>query len=214
MVRVALWLISEVGEGNIFTKEQLREVFPHVAQADRRLRDLRKYDWVIHTSTDDASLRNEEQRLVSIGLAVWNPEERRKADQSAISAKERLATLAADSYQCVICGIAGGEVYPDSTTETAVLSVSRREVRLADGEAESQLVTECKRCRAGVSSDQIGDLRRLLTDIGNLDETDQARLHRWMRRGQRGATPLDRVWTAYRKLPAESRTEIRHQLGG
>jgi hypothetical protein len=28
MVRAALWLVEEVGEGNTFTKEQLREAFP------------------------------------------------------------------------------------------------------------------------------------------------------------------------------------------
>jgi hypothetical protein len=213
MVRGALWLIREVGEGNVFTKEQMRKVFPRIAQADRRLRDLRKYGWVIHTSADDASLRNEEQRLVKVGLAVWDSGERRKAAQSVVSAKARQATLAADHYQCVICGIAGGEIYPDAPTVTAVLSVSRREVGLPDGKTESQLVTECKHCRAGANGDEIGDVTRLLTDIRNLDDADRVRLQRWMHRGQRGATPLDRVWTAYRKLPTKSRADILKLLG-
>lgn len=41
MVRAALWLLDEIGEGNSFTKEQVREAFPGVSQADRRIRDLR-----------------------------------------------------------------------------------------------------------------------------------------------------------------------------
>jgi hypothetical protein len=42
-IRTALWLISEVGVGNSFTKEQHRAAFSGVAQADRRMRDLRDY---------------------------------------------------------------------------------------------------------------------------------------------------------------------------
>src|SRR5687768_11563496 len=71
MIRIALWLISEIGIGNRFTKEALRQAFPGVAQSDRRLRDLRKYGWVIHTNTEDASLKTDEQRLVAVGKPVW-----------------------------------------------------------------------------------------------------------------------------------------------
>lgn len=214
MIRCALWLISEVGEGNVFTKEELRKAFPGVSQADRRLRDLRTYGWSIYTSTDDASLRNDEQRLVKVGLAVWDRGERGKNAQTTISAKARQETLAADNYQCVICGIAGGEIYAEAPSETAVLSVSRRDVRLPGGEAESQMVTECKRCRAGADSSVVSDIVRLLADIRDLDDADRARLLRWMRRSHRGATPLDRVWTTYRRLPPASRDEVLKHLGG
>src|SRR5450432_555568 len=71
MIRTALWLISEVGVGNTFTKEQHRRAFSEATQADRRLRDLRDYGWVIHTSSQDLTLNSNEQRFVSIGLPVW-----------------------------------------------------------------------------------------------------------------------------------------------
>ena len=45
MRRAALWLVEVVGEGNSFTKSQLREAFPEVAQIDRRMRDLRDFGW-------------------------------------------------------------------------------------------------------------------------------------------------------------------------
>jgi hypothetical protein len=64
MITGALWLAAEVGEGGVFTKEQVRQAFPGISQADRRIRDLRDYGWVIHTNTDDASLASGEQRLV------------------------------------------------------------------------------------------------------------------------------------------------------
>lgn len=79
MVRGALWLAREIGEGHIFTKEQVRRTFPGISQIDRRIRDLRDYGWVIHTSSDDARLRIDEQRLVKIGVPVWDSKARRAA---------------------------------------------------------------------------------------------------------------------------------------
>jgi hypothetical protein len=211
MVRAALWLLDEIGEGNSFTKEQVREAFPGVSQADRRIRDLRNYGWVIHTSSDDAGLNLEEQRLVSAGVPVWDPQARREVQAKNISAKERQATLAHDAFQCVMCGIAGGEAYPDAPSDTAVLGISRRVVQLSDGSTDQQLITECKRCRAGADISPT-DVGRLLSDIRDLDAAERDRLIRWMGRGRRGPTPLDRVWNAYRRLPGESRNEIAKQL--
>lgn len=208
MVRTALWLVTQIGEGNVFTKEQHRNAFPGVAQADRRMRDLRDYGWVIHTNTDDVTLRPEEQRFVSTGLPVWQPGVRQRAAASTISAKQRQVVFAADGYQCVVCGAAGGESYVDSPNETAVLAISRREVRLPGGEVEEQLVTECKRCRSGAEANETGDVTRVLADVRDLDEADLHRLVRWMERGRRGPTPIDRVWTSYRRLPATARAEL------
>ncbi|MEU6401063.1 hypothetical protein ABZ867_29315 [Streptomyces cinnamoneus] len=79
MVRGAAWLLQEVGEGEKFTKAQLRAAFPELAQIDRRLRDLREFGWVIHTSREDPTLSQSEQRFVKKGLDVWDPQQRRKA---------------------------------------------------------------------------------------------------------------------------------------
>lgn len=214
MVRGALWLISEIGEGNVFTKEQVRQAFPRVSQADRRIRDLRDYGWVIYNSNDDVTLRAEEQRFVQAGRAVWKPGERRSAGTKAITAKHRNAVMAADGHQCVVCGIAGGETYLDSPNTTAVLSVSRRAVQLPGGRTEEQLVTECKHCRAGTDGEDSGDAAGLLDGIGDLESADRARLRRWMERGRRGPTPLDRIWTRYRRLPADARDEILKHVRG
>ena len=77
MVRGALWLLQVVGEGNTFTKNQLRDAFPGVSQVDRRIRDLRDYGWVVYSSTEDASLLREDQRFVKAGVPVWDPKARR-----------------------------------------------------------------------------------------------------------------------------------------
>ncbi|AEN11345.1 MULTISPECIES: hypothetical protein [unclassified Streptomyces] len=72
-VRVALWLATQVGEGNVFSKDQLRTAFPAAAQIDRRVRELRNHDWVIATSRDDVSLAPHEMRFVRAGALIWEP---------------------------------------------------------------------------------------------------------------------------------------------
>ncbi|MEU6745544.1 hypothetical protein ABZ914_04910 [Spirillospora sp. NPDC046719] len=212
MVRAALWLIQEVGEGNTFTKEQLRASFPGVSQIDRRVRDLRDYGWVILANTEDASLTTEEQRFLKAGAAVWDPRERRAAaPKNALSAKEIRAVMERDDFLCTVCGISGGEEYPDDPNRTAVLSVTRCTTILPDGREEVLLLTECKRCRAG-SPGAPARADELVADIRTLDPVERRRLARWIERNRRVSTPLDRVWSAYRRLPAEARAEVLAEL--
>ncbi|MEU5715634.1 hypothetical protein AB0G71_07545 [Streptomyces sp. NPDC020403] len=213
MIRGALWLVQEVGEGNTFTKEQLRNAFPGVAQADRRFRDLRAYNWVIHTNAEDATLMAEDQRFVRAGVSVWDPAARRAAaPQKAVTAKQAQAVLARDDYMCTVCGIGGAEPYVDDSNQTAVLSVTRRLTVLPDGREETLLVTECKRCRAGYDG-QAARADEVITDIKNLDPADRRRLARWVDRGRRGSTPLERAWNAYRRLPGSAQEEVLAALG-
>ncbi|ARQ72538.1 hypothetical protein CAG99_21160 [Streptomyces marincola] len=212
MIRGALWLVQVIGEGNTFTKEQLREAFPGVSQADRRLRDLRDFGWVILTSTEDATLLAEDQRFVKAGVPVWDTAARRAAaPQKSVTAKEKRSVFARDDYMCTICGISGGESYLDDSNQTAVLSATRRATVLPSGEEEVLLVTECKRCQAGGDGTP-ARADEVLKDIGALDASERRRLARWIERGRRGSTPLDRAWSAYRRLPAAARDEVRSAL--
>ncbi|MFJ4940625.1 MULTISPECIES: hypothetical protein [Streptomyces] len=212
MVRGALWLVQVVGEGNTFTKEQLRDAFPGISQADRRIRDLRDYGWVLFTNSDDARLVAEDQRFVRAGVPVWDPAARRAAaPQKTISNKEKQAVLARDDYMCTVCGVSGGEAYLDDSNQSAVLSVTRRETVLPDGREQTLLVTECKRCRAG-SDGSPARADEAMADIRALDPGEQKRLRRWIERGRRGSTPLERAWNAYRRLPADARDEVRAAL--
>jgi hypothetical protein len=103
MIRTALWLISEVGVGNSFTKEQHREAFSGVTQADRRIRDLRDYGWVIHTSAEDVTLNPDEQRFVAAGIPVWQRGVRKTTATNILTAKMRRTAFAENDYQCVLC---------------------------------------------------------------------------------------------------------------
>lgn len=208
MVRGALWLVQVIGEGNTFTKNQLRDAFPGISQADRRIRDLRDYGWVVYSNTEDATLLAEDQRFVTAGVAVWDPKARRAAaPQKAISSKDRQTVLARDGYMCTLCGIAGGEPYPDDAVMTAVLSVSRRTVTGADGRETEALVTECSRCRAGRGDAPVA-VKDAVAAASGLGPGELRRLLRWMERGRRGSTELDRAWAAYLRVPQPQRNEV------
>ncbi|ANS65499.1 hypothetical protein SLINC_3275 [Streptomyces lincolnensis] len=210
MVRGALWLVTVVGEGNVFTKTQLREAFPDIAQIDRRLRDLRDHGWRIDTSRDDPSLLQQEQRFVTRGADVWIPG-RSKAPKhkASLTAAQRAKAMHDDNYLCRSCGIGAGEAYEDGGgVELAKLNVARRRVLHSDGTAEYQLVTECKRCGTGGGPDREVDLGALLELVEALAPLEQRLFAKWIDADQRSFSPIEKVWGIYRTLPQESRAAV------
>jgi hypothetical protein len=208
-VRTALWLVGEVGIGNLFTKEQLRSAFPGITQADRRLRDLRPHGWIIHTKAQDLTLNAEEQRFVAMGEPIWEGRNSAQSAPKALTAKKRMRVLAENDYQCTTCGIAGGESYPDAPHVTAILSISRRPVCLLGGKREMLYVPECKLCAAGFQGDQI-DLAALVNSVTSLNTEEKTLFARWIKDGRRGG--IDRIWATFRRLPAEAKMAIREQI--
>jgi len=208
-IRTALWLLSEVGAGNTFTKEQHRAAFPGVAQADRRLRDLRDWGWVIHTSAQDAALNQDEQRFVAAGAPVWERGVEKTIEEVTLTSKQRMAVLAENDYQCALCGISGGECYPDAPHMTAVLGVSRRSVTDLEGQSETLFLPECKRCRSGKAEDSC-DIPLFLDKISRLGPSDQAMFAQWVKDGRQGA--LDQFWSEFRRMPSRVRDQIRKRL--
>ncbi|MEV5817004.1 hypothetical protein [Streptomyces mutabilis] len=212
MVRAALWLLTEVGEDNIFTKAELRAAFPDVAQIDRRIRDLRDRGWRIDTSRDDPSLKQEEQRFVAQGAAVWIPgQAKAPKHKNSLTAAQRQKVFEADSYLCRSCGISAGEEYGDGDLTQAVLNIARRKVLLADGLEEYQFVTECKRCGSG-SADREVNLGALLELVEDLSPMERRILAGWIAADQRTLEPIDKLWGLYRTLPEEARKAVAEAL--
>lgn len=213
LVRAALWLETEVGEGNVFTKARLREDFPDVSQIDRRIRDLRDYGWQIDTRREDPSLRLEEQRFAKKGAEVWLPELRAKAkpkDKAGLTAAQRTKVLSDDGFLCRSCGATAGDVYEDGVT-TAQLEIARRHVRLPDGSEEVQLVTECSRCRVG-GRGRFVDLQEVLDVAGSLSALERDIFAGWLERDRRTFSTLEKLWAAYRSLPEDSRAVVREVI--
>lgn len=208
MVRTALWLIQEVGLGNVFTKEQHRSAFADITQADRRLRDLRPHGWIIHTSAEDLTLNQNEQRLVAIGTAVWDSTARRVVGSPKLTQKQRMEVFAKSDYQCVVCGIAGGEKYPDLGGATAVLSAIRRTVVNVDKE-EIIYRAECKLCSAG-SFNKVEDVSLFLAKLRLLNEENSSAIRKIILELPEGA--LHELWREFRNMSAASRCQIRDAL--
>lgn len=210
MKRAGLWLVQVVGEGNTFTKGQLRQAFPDVAQIDRRMRDLRDFDWKIDTNREDASLVPNEQRFTRRGQAVWEPGKATRNNTTTITANQRREILARDGYQCRSCGIGPGEKYA-GTEITSQLDIARRQVRAPGQRPGTQFVIECNRCRVG-GRELAADLQNMLSRVARLPAIEKAMLAAWIERDARSFSEVEQLWAGYRTLPLESRVAVRDAL--
>lgn len=215
MVRAAAWLAAVVGEGGIFTKEQLREAIPNVAQIDRRVRDLRDYGWVIEESRMGRDLDTNEQRLVTIGVPVWDPEARRAATPMAISARVREEVFFRDGHACVRCGIAAGEAFDDAPHIRARLTAGHLYPSSLGGRATaSDLVTTCQRCNESIqqSTHNYLNAQQVMVRIQSLGKPDRARLLRRMESNMREPDRVDNAWREFRQLPGVEREAVKAAL--
>lgn len=210
MKRGALWLVTVVGEGNVFTKTQLKEAFPGTAQIDRRVRDLRDFGWRIDTNREDLTLDANEQRFVTRGEPVWEPGKGRAKTSTPITATQRREIMAKDGHLCRSCGIPAGQMYA-GTYEAAQLDIARRQVLGGNGATVTELVTECSRCRVGgraLTTDTPG----LLAKVQNLGSFERSILSGWVVAGEREFSALESIWAAYQSLSAESRKQVQDVL--
>ncbi|MGW1979288.1 hypothetical protein [Streptomyces sp. NPDC001889] len=209
MKRAALWLLTVVGEGNVFTKADLKEAFPGISQADRRVRDLRDHGWQIDTHREDISLGQHEQRFVKQGKPVWEPG-RASVPGTSISQTRRREVLARDGHFCRSCGIAPGETFA-GTFESAQLDIARRAVKQPDGSEQTELVAECNRCRVG-GRGKSTDLNAVIEGIAALGSLERKMLTGWVADDKRAFSTVERLWADYRMLPEESRAQVRKVL--
>ncbi|MEU6158248.1 hypothetical protein [Streptomyces sp. NPDC047130] len=210
MKRVALWLVQVVGVGNTFTKNQLRETFQGVSQVDRRMRDLRDFEWKIDTNREDDELEADQHRFVAQGIAVWEPGKGTRKTGGTITAAQRHEVLMRDGHMCRSCGIGPGETYV-GTDATSQLDVARRQVRLPNGQIEMQLVIECNRCRIG-NRNLVANVDDLLSRINLLPAYEKKILAGWVVDDARHLSELERIWADYRSLPAEARQHVKDAL--
>lgn len=209
MARCALWLLTEVGVGEVFTKTQLREAFPETSQIDRRMRDLRDRGWRIATNREDITLTPSEHRFVEMGAEVWKPGQSRIKAAAVVSAPQRREILDRDDHLCRACGIAAGEAY-EGGVETAQLDLARREV-VHPGGVAVELVTECRRCRIGGRGRQT-DVSGVLGRLEQMSRVEREHFAQWVAEDRRDFSLLERLWGEYRSLPAESRGAVRQVL--
>ena len=214
--RVAYHLATQVGEGESFTMQSVRDACPGIEQIDRRMRELREVGWVIRTYKDHAGLQPQELFLEKIGDRVWEPNYKGAAAQR-ISGPLRREVFARDGNRCQECGIGAGEEYPDYPGRFARMTVGHW-LPLARGgtNAKGNLRTECSMCNE-TGKNATGtpvDPQLVRVKMKSLSRAEKAVLLAWMRAGRREFSPLEDVWSQYRSLPAEERASVVDYLEG
>jgi hypothetical protein len=213
--RVAHWLATEIGEGEVFTKYALRDALPGIEQVDRRMRDLRPLGWVIRTYKDMPTLSAHELFLEKIGDRVWESTYRPQR-ASRISAATRRAVFERDGRCCMVCGIDLGTEYPDRPGVVARPTIGHWLPKERGGTDDvSNLRAECHLCNetARNLTAQPGDPGLLMRQLRELPRTDKQQLANWMLAGRRTFSKAERFWAEFKQLPAPLQDDVRAYLG-
>jgi 5-methylcytosine-specific restriction endonuclease McrA len=213
---VARYLACEVGEGNVFTMDDVRATCPGVAQVDRRVRELRQFGWELDTYKTSLSLRPHEVRLVKVGARVWEPGCPKRPNRSTTAAV-RNAAFERDHYRCQVCGIGAGEAYlePYMRGAKATLTVGFIVPRSQGGDPSDvgNVRTECALCNRGAPATAAApDPRALIEEISGLARADQERLAARLLRDERDWAPFERAWAEFCHLPEEMKEQVRRDL--
>jgi hypothetical protein len=215
-VRVARFIAS-VGEGNIFTKQDLITAVPGVSQADRRMRDLREIGWKIDNYKDNPRLRPDQYLLQTIGVKVHDGEKPdRDLGRKAITGAKRRRVLDRDGNTCQVCFTPGGAEYFDAPGRVARLTIGHiLPVARGGGDEDTNLRAECQRCNEDardltVNPPDLGEIKMRVRSVGG--RKDKAELFQWMQRGSRPQSDKEKLFTDWARLPYAQRQEVQLEL--
>lgn len=205
-VRLALWLRDVIGEGNTFTKAQLRNAFPESAHVERRLRDLREHGWEIETKLTRVSLERDELLFSRAGEPVWDPATRAAhVARRAPSARVRREVFERDGQACVRCGLQAGVV----PLELAFI-VSPATGGTSDPD---NLITLCPNCHFAVDrTPRLSGEEEIWSRVEELSPGEQSRLLAWMALGRRPVSAIEQVWQLYSTAPSSKRDALKERL--
>lgn len=213
LIRVA-GFIASVGTNNVFTMSDLLEAVPGVAQADRRMRDLREMGWTIENYKTNPQLRPEQFLVRRIGTRIDLGERRPSTSRKSVTGSKRRHVLERDGYSCQICGITAAMEYDDEPARRAVMTVGHIVPAKRGGTGEEyNLRTECTRCAAAARGDEnlsTDELISLTRAVDNLEEKE--RLFSWMAVGRRSIDGTERAFNEWARLPAAQRLETMTKL--
>lgn len=204
MKKAALWLAEMVGEGEVFTKGELREAFPGISQIDRRVRDLRDHGWIVNTRAEDLDLEIDEQRLVRIGGQVWVHGYRSPVRASGPTPKQRQEALELANHHCMACGATAGEPFFDDILTTVKLTFV--------GSSENGWIPSCQLCKKGGNSPSSSSA--FILAFSKLTILEKQVFKEWAQIGHRGHTPLDNAWDLFRRLSPTERPDALYIIRG
>lgn len=211
-VRVAIFIAS-VGEGNKFSKLEMLHAVPGVAQADRRMRDLREIGWVIDNYKGNPSLKPDEYLVRKIGVRIDLGEKPpASVGRKSVSGPKRRRIFDRDGNTCQVCFTAGGAEFADAPGRRVTLTIGHIiPVARGGSDEDENLRTECQRCNDESRDATLNppDKSEVLTRIRNVGgRADKLELFQWMQRGSRPLTDKERVFTDWARLPVAQRLEV------
>ncbi|MFE3940599.1 HNH endonuclease [Streptomyces sp. NPDC059118] len=216
IVKVAEYVAS-VGEGERFTKLDLFANVPDVAQADRRMRDLRPMGWKIDNYKVNSDLKPDEYLLVEIGTRIDQGEPVPKTVRKNITGPKRRRIMERDGHACQVCGVHAGAEYWDEAGRNAVLSIGHI-IPVSDGgnNDDENLRAECQRC----NDESRNNTKRpptpgeVLIQVTALKSRDKKkRLYAWMAAGRRTVDDVDDAFTQWSRLSRMDRLDVMAKLG-
>jgi hypothetical protein len=213
--KIAAWLFFNKDIGSTFTLRELRSALPvgdipnDQEHFNRRMRALRKDEWVLQSQKDDGTLRTNEYRVVAKG---WSPHlGDRKKGAGNVSSATRRRVFASDGNRCVVCGVGSGEPYPDPPVGKAVLTIGHRIPQNMGGTDDiDNLRTECKRCNEQ-ARDETGlpeTLREVNAEVRSLTKNEKKALLQWLSAGQRVRNRVDVLYDRARMLSPSDREDL------
>jgi hypothetical protein len=214
--RVAAFIAS-VGEGNKFSKLEMLHAVPGVAQADRRMRDLREIGWTIDNYKGNPTLKPDEYLVRKIGVRVDLGEKPpATVGRKAITGPKRRRIFDRDGNTCQVCFTAGGSEFADAPGRRATLTIGHIiPVARGGSDNDDNLRTECQRCNDESRDATLNppDKNEVLTRIRNVGgRADKLELFQWMQRGSRPLTDKERVFTDWARLPVAQRLQVMTEL--
>ncbi|MEU9892900.1 HNH endonuclease [Streptomyces phaeochromogenes] len=215
-VKVAEFLAT-VGEDNVFTKLELFEGVPGVAQADRRMRDLRELGWQIDNYKTDPRLQPDQYRLTAIGTRIDLGEKPKESSRPRISAARRREALERADFVCQTCGTRAGELYTDDEDQRATLIVHVIDSTPPISTELSNLHVECQRCNAGIrgTGRALATPDNVLTHASGLSSREnKRRLYRLMQSGKPERDEVELVFAEWLRLGRDDRVDVMLKLAG
>lgn len=214
--RVAAF-IAGVGAGNRFTMKQLNLAVPDVVQTDRRMRDLREMGWKIDNYKSNPNLAPEQYLVREVGIRVDLGEKRPASMRKTIAGAKRRRIFERDGGACRICGVAGGQEFPDAPGRNAVLSIGHIVPKDRGGsDNDENLQIECQRCNdeARNNTQTPVDPAEVLATIRNLrgGHKTKKEVVSWMLAGKREISDAERAFGSWWRLPYDQRQQVKDEL--
>lgn len=165
--------------GQVVTSRELQEVAAPASEWARRVRELREEEgWPISTHHDDISLRPGEYRLEFIPDSPID-----KSFRRAISQRTRAEVLDRDGYTCQSCGLAAGDVDPETGRKVRLHLGHIVDKSRGGTDDPSNLRTLCSTCNQGAKNVTLEKPSAiwLLQQVRRANLADQRTVYEWLR---------------------------------